>query len=216
MERGLRQPAGGAEGGRAGGRVDTLQSLCIGVAAPTGRPSVPLPFSGLCHRQPLWSRPHADPGELHGCMIAYSPPLTLSPYAPAPTVHHQRPGSRAEHLGTVLCPPTRAPLQGIISGLGRELNTGWLTVKNVIQVGGGGLGRGTGVHNPGPGEDQRPPCPLAPHSPRWMLPSTRATAAVCCWTAGGGSSASTGLLRILQGREPAPGWALQFRYQWPR
>ena len=73
-------------------------------------------------------------------MIAYSPPLTLSPYAPAPTVHHQRPGSRAEHLGTVLCPPTRAPLQGIISGLGRELNTGWLTVKNVIQVGGAGLG----------------------------------------------------------------------------
>ena len=82
---------------------------------------------------------------------------------------------------------------------------------------GGGWGpRGTGVHNPGPGEDQRPPCPLAPHSPRWMLPSTRATAAVCCWTAGGGSSASTGLLRILQGREPARGWALQFRYQWPR
>ena len=45
-----------------------------------------------------------------------------------------------EHLGTVLCPPTCAPLQGIISGLGRELNTGWLTVKNVIQVGGAGLG----------------------------------------------------------------------------
>ena len=33
----------------AGLKLVALQSFVIGVAAPAGRPSVPLPFSGLCH-----------------------------------------------------------------------------------------------------------------------------------------------------------------------